>query len=237
MASVDGLSLEFSDNRTVPDGLEAINNALHNIGAGSWPLDLQDRPADIRALLAKPTLDDAETETCHSPLPDAKGAVAADRGPSGAHAGGCRRGSTRHVRRQSGPPLPAVASGPKGCGLHQVRSIPCEWRNRRHGYRRSLPNALGQWICRASATRRRQHIDLEAGLPRRAARMAGNLQRSPPAYRQPQFGHTGFQAAGPSLRCPEWTSTYTEDQWQVRMDTPRAMMDLNITKRRDHDGW
>ena len=34
MASVDGLSVEFSDNRTVPDGLEAINNELHTIGAG-----------------------------------------------------------------------------------------------------------------------------------------------------------------------------------------------------------
>jgi len=57
MASVDGLSLEFSDNRAVPDTLDAINDELHTIGAGVWPLDLHDRPADIRALLAKPVLD------------------------------------------------------------------------------------------------------------------------------------------------------------------------------------
>jgi hypothetical protein len=62
MASVDGLSLEFSDNRTVPAGLEAINDELQTIGAGVWPLDLRDGPADIRALLAKPVLDAAEAE-------------------------------------------------------------------------------------------------------------------------------------------------------------------------------
>ena len=63
MASVQGLSLEFSDNRAVPDTLEAINDELQTIGAAVWPLDLRDRPADIRALLAKATLGDAETET------------------------------------------------------------------------------------------------------------------------------------------------------------------------------
>lgn len=63
MASIAGLSLEFSDNRTVPDSLAAINDELHAIGAGVWPLDLQDRPGGIRALLAKPVLDAAETET------------------------------------------------------------------------------------------------------------------------------------------------------------------------------
>ncbi|MGO9152862.1 hypothetical protein [Mycobacterium sp.] len=62
MASVEGLSLQFSDNRVVPDNLEAINNELQKIGAGVWPLDLRDRPAEIRALLAKPVLDAAEAE-------------------------------------------------------------------------------------------------------------------------------------------------------------------------------
>ena len=71
MASVEGLSLQFSDNRVVPDNLEAINNELQKIGAGVWPLDLRDRPAGIRALLAKPVLDPAEAEsvTAHFLLP------------------------------------------------------------------------------------------------------------------------------------------------------------------------
>ena len=61
MAS-DDVSLEFSDGRAVPQNLEAVNDELRTIGAGVWPLDLGDRPADIRALLAKPLLDAAETE-------------------------------------------------------------------------------------------------------------------------------------------------------------------------------
>jgi hypothetical protein len=44
----------------VPDNLEAINNELRTIGAGVWALDLGDRPADIRALPAKPVLDVAK---------------------------------------------------------------------------------------------------------------------------------------------------------------------------------
>jgi hypothetical protein len=62
MASVAGLSLHFSDGRAVPATLDAINDELRTIGAGVWPLDLRDRPSDIRALLAKPLLDAAETE-------------------------------------------------------------------------------------------------------------------------------------------------------------------------------
>jgi hypothetical protein len=71
MASVDGLALQFSDGRAVPDTLEAINDELRTIGAGVWPLDLRDRPADIRALLAKPLLDAVEAErvTAHFRLP------------------------------------------------------------------------------------------------------------------------------------------------------------------------
>jgi hypothetical protein len=71
MASVHGLSLQFSDRRVVPDTLEGINDELRTIGAGVWPLDLSDRPRDIRALLAKPLLDGAEAErvTTHFLLP------------------------------------------------------------------------------------------------------------------------------------------------------------------------
>ena len=71
MASVKGVSLQFSDSRTVPEVLEASNNELHKIIAWVWPLDLCDRPADIRALLTKPALDAAETVgvTAHFLLP------------------------------------------------------------------------------------------------------------------------------------------------------------------------
>ncbi|BBZ40733.1 hypothetical protein [Mycobacterium conspicuum] len=62
MASVKGLTLEFSDNRTVPDTLAAINAELRTIGAGVWPLDLRDSPPDVRALLDKPVLDATEAE-------------------------------------------------------------------------------------------------------------------------------------------------------------------------------
>jgi hypothetical protein len=60
MAAGGGLSLQFSDHRVAPDTIEGINLELSNIGAGVWPLDLRQQPAEIRALLAKPTLDDAE---------------------------------------------------------------------------------------------------------------------------------------------------------------------------------
>ena len=62
MASGEGLSLQFSDGRVVPGTLHAINDELRPIGAGVWPLDLRDRPADIRALLAQPQLEAAEAE-------------------------------------------------------------------------------------------------------------------------------------------------------------------------------
>jgi hypothetical protein len=62
MASLQGLSLEFSDRRVVPDTLDGINNELLKIGAGVWPLDLADQPEVVRALLAKSSLDETETE-------------------------------------------------------------------------------------------------------------------------------------------------------------------------------
>src|ERR1700747_3523719 len=57
--------------RAVPDSLEAINDELQTIGAGVWPVYLRVQPADISALLAKPTLDAAEAErvTAHFLLP------------------------------------------------------------------------------------------------------------------------------------------------------------------------
>lgn len=62
MRSIDGLSLECSDGRTVPATLDETNAVLRTIGAGVWPLDLRDQPAEIRDVLAKPRLDDGESE-------------------------------------------------------------------------------------------------------------------------------------------------------------------------------
>lgn len=62
MASTKGLSLEFSDSRAVPTTIEGINSELRKVGTGIWPLDLRDQPNDIRALLAKPKLDEIESE-------------------------------------------------------------------------------------------------------------------------------------------------------------------------------
>jgi hypothetical protein len=93
VATVDGLTLEFSDNRTASDSLDAINDELHTIGAGVWPLDLSDTPADISALLGKPVLDGDRSRMRDDTLPAAQATVAADPGPSGMHAGGCRGGA------------------------------------------------------------------------------------------------------------------------------------------------
>ena len=95
MASVDGVSLQFSDNRTVPDNLEAINNELRKIGAGVWPLDLCDRPADIRALLAKPVLD---------------AAAGKGRRPGTSQVGCSRKGRTGEAVLTRAPVLAAIAA-------------------------------------------------------------------------------------------------------------------------------
>ncbi len=62
MACAQGLSLEFSDRRAVPDTFEGVNEELLKIGARVGPLDFKDRRDDIRALLSKRALDDAEAE-------------------------------------------------------------------------------------------------------------------------------------------------------------------------------
>jgi len=60
MTSIDGLTLEFSDGRDVPSTLDGANAALRDVGAGVWPLDLSKVAKDVRALLAKTNLDEAE---------------------------------------------------------------------------------------------------------------------------------------------------------------------------------
>jgi hypothetical protein len=62
MASIDGLSLKFSDDRAVPATIDGVNAELRKIGMGIWPRDLRGQPDEIRSLLAKPKLDEAETE-------------------------------------------------------------------------------------------------------------------------------------------------------------------------------
>ncbi|AOW91880.1 hypothetical protein BFN03_02010 [Rhodococcus sp. WMMA185] len=57
-----GLSLTFSDRRAEPETLSDINSELRKIGVGVWPLDLRNRDAATRALLAKPLLDEAGVE-------------------------------------------------------------------------------------------------------------------------------------------------------------------------------
>lgn len=61
MALPEGISLEFSDDRYVPATIEGINSELRLLGAGIWPLDLSNEPDDIKRLLAKPKLGDAES--------------------------------------------------------------------------------------------------------------------------------------------------------------------------------
>jgi hypothetical protein len=62
MTSIEGLSLEFSDGRAAPTTFEGVNAELHKIGAGIWPLDLRNHPGNIRDLLAKRKLDQAELQ-------------------------------------------------------------------------------------------------------------------------------------------------------------------------------
>jgi hypothetical protein len=62
MASTPGLSLRFSDRRVAPETMDGINDELAKIGVGVWPLDLEHEPDDVRTLVAKPLLDDAEAE-------------------------------------------------------------------------------------------------------------------------------------------------------------------------------
>ncbi|TWU13387.1 hypothetical protein CA54_22220 [Symmachiella macrocystis] len=60
MTHIDGLTLEVSDGRDVPATLDGVNAVLRDIGAGVWPLDLSEVEKDIRTLLSKRNLDEAE---------------------------------------------------------------------------------------------------------------------------------------------------------------------------------
>jgi hypothetical protein len=54
------LRLEFADGRPPRAAVPDINAALAAVGAGAWPLDLGPAPAEIRRLLHRPALTEAE---------------------------------------------------------------------------------------------------------------------------------------------------------------------------------
>lgn len=58
---VGGLRLELPQGREPMTGLEEINDALAAFGSRVWPLHYGSVPEEIRRLLAKPTLTEAET--------------------------------------------------------------------------------------------------------------------------------------------------------------------------------
>jgi hypothetical protein len=60
MAAERGLRLEFSDGRAPLTGVGDINAAMTGTGTGIWPLDLTGAPPDVRRLLGRPTLTEAE---------------------------------------------------------------------------------------------------------------------------------------------------------------------------------
>ncbi len=62
MSKRKGLLLEFSRRKTSLTAIEAINDAMAEIGSRVWPLDLINIPEDIRLLLIKPSLENDETE-------------------------------------------------------------------------------------------------------------------------------------------------------------------------------
>jgi hypothetical protein len=58
-----GVRLDFASSRPTLTAPEAINETLHSIGFGLWPLDVGAAPGDIRELLAQATLSDAQVAT------------------------------------------------------------------------------------------------------------------------------------------------------------------------------
>src|SRR5215469_8366559 len=56
-----GLRLEASGSPVVATTLADVNRELTVVRSKVWQLDLQGSPADVRRLLAEPTLDAAET--------------------------------------------------------------------------------------------------------------------------------------------------------------------------------
>jgi hypothetical protein len=57
-----GLRLKLPDGGEPLTSLPEINAALGSLGAAVWPLDLTDAPADIKKLLALPSLTEAEKD-------------------------------------------------------------------------------------------------------------------------------------------------------------------------------
>lgn len=56
-----GLRCEVSGSPAAVTGLADVNRELAVVGSRVWPLDLRSAPADVRRLLAKPTLEAVET--------------------------------------------------------------------------------------------------------------------------------------------------------------------------------
>jgi hypothetical protein len=54
-----GIRLEFAGGRPPVTTLAEINETLHPVGFGAWPLDVGAAPAAIRELITHPTLTDA----------------------------------------------------------------------------------------------------------------------------------------------------------------------------------
>jgi len=60
MATDEGIRLDFPDTRPPLTVVAGINAALAGVGTRVWPLDLATTPADVRALLGRPALTEAE---------------------------------------------------------------------------------------------------------------------------------------------------------------------------------
>src|SRR5262249_9620485 len=63
---VERIELTFSDDRPPLTAAADVNTALAAVGAGIWRLDLTGARDDVRSLLAKRTLTDAEAEQVRS---------------------------------------------------------------------------------------------------------------------------------------------------------------------------
>jgi hypothetical protein len=59
---MEGLRLEFSNERPTLDNLDEINHALAAFGSRVWPLDLGTAPSVIRGLLSQCPLTDQEAQ-------------------------------------------------------------------------------------------------------------------------------------------------------------------------------
>jgi len=68
VAIAPGLRLEFSDGGRLRATLANVNEVLSTVGAGVRPLDLRDAPADVRRLIAQPSLSQVEIERVRAQL-------------------------------------------------------------------------------------------------------------------------------------------------------------------------